>query len=94
MKIWDSIRKSNNEKLIIKSIVWNATIGFFNQELKIDIKKYLKSVQIKWKIILIKTNKPIINIEGYNNNDKIKKILESKFKSLWIRFYDFEIKYL
>ena len=94
MHIWDSIRKNNNEEMIIKSIIWNTIIEFFSETLKIDIKKYLKSVQIKWKTILIKTNKPIINTEGYNNNDKIKKALESKFKALWIKFYDFEIKYI
>lgn len=94
MKIWDSIRKNNNEEIIVKSVIWNTIIEFFNESLKIDIKPYLKSVQIKWKTILIKTNKPIINTEIYNNNDKIKKALESKFKALWIKFYDFEIKCL
>ena len=89
-----SSKKNNLNETIIKSIIWNNIIDLFISEKNIDITPYLISITIKWKNILIKTNKPIINTELLILDDKIKNILNEKFKKLWIKFYDFDIKYI
>ena len=94
MKIWDSLEWKKKQNLIIKSIIWKTIIDLFLEEKKIDISKYLISVTINWKIIKIKTNKPIINAELLIINNKLKEKIIQKLKNLWIIFYDFEIKYI
>jgi hypothetical protein len=93
MQIWNSIEWKNKQNVIIKSIIWKTIIDIFLVEKKIDITSYLTSVTIKWKNILIKTNKPIINTELLIIHDIIKNKIIEKLKKLWIKFYDFEIKY-
>ncbi len=88
-----NIPKENGE-VFIKSTMWNSIIEVFKNEKNIDITSYLVSVQLRWKIILIKTNKPIINTEALLLDDKIKKLFSEKIKKMWIKFYDFEVKYL
>lgn len=80
--------------VFIKSIMWNSIIEVFNIEKKIDITKYMISIQLRWKTILIKTNKPIINTEALILDDKIRLLFSEKIKKLWIEFYDFELKYV
>ncbi len=89
-----STKKNNLNETIIKSIIWNNIIDLFITEKNIDITPYLISVTIKPKTIIIKTNKPIINTELLTIDDKIKNILNEKFKKLWVKFYDFDIKYV
>ena len=89
-----STKKNTINETIIKSIIWNNIIDLFKSEKNIDITPYLISVTIKPKTIIIKTNKPIINTEFLTIDDKIKNILNEKFKKLWIKFYDFDIKYV
>ncbi len=74
--------------------MWNSIIAVFLSEKNIDITSYMTSIQIRWKTILIKTNKPIINTEALMLDDKIKELFSEKIKKMWIKFYDFEIKYL
>jgi len=92
MEIWNN--KNKISEVIIKSIIWNNIIDLFKNEKNIDITPYLISVTIKWKNILVKTNKPIINTELLTIDDKIKGVLNEKFKKMWILFYDFDIKYI
>jgi hypothetical protein len=84
----------NKQEIFIKSIMWNTIIEVFKNEKNMDITSYMISVQLRWKIVLVKTNKPIINTEALILDDKIKKIFSEKIKKIWIKFYDFEIKYL
>jgi len=84
----------NKQELFIKTSMWNSIIVVFNNEKNIDITSYLVSIQIRWKTILVKTNKPIINIEALILDDKIKKTFSVKLKKLWIKFYDFELRYI
>jgi len=86
--------KNNINNTIIKSIIWNNIIDLFAKEKNINISPYLISVTIKQKTIFIKTNKPIINTELLNIDDKIKNIIKEKLKKIWINFYDFDIKYI
>lgn len=84
----------HKQEVFIKSTMWNSIIEIFKTEKNIDITSYMVSIQLRWKTILIKTNKPIINTEALNYDDKIKQLFSEKIKKLWIKFYDFEIKYI
>lgn len=84
----------NKQEVFIKSLMWNSIIEIFNVEKNIDISNYLISIQLRWKTILIKTNKPLINSEALILDDKIKNLFQEKIKKLWIKFYDFELKYI
>ena len=94
MEIWNGIRRAWKEDVIIQSIIWNTLISIFKSKKNIDITKYLVSIKLKWENILIKTNKPIINTELYFINEEIKKVSKDKLKKLWLKFVDFDIKYL
>ena len=82
------------KEVFIKSMMWNSVIEVFKSEKNMDITSYMISVQLRWKTILIKTNKPIINTEALILDDKIKNSFSEKIKKLWIKFYDFELKYI
>lgn len=86
--------KDDKRNLFIKTVVWNQIICIFKQEKNIDIEKYLISIQTRWKTIIIKTNKPIINGECIFLERTIKNTLEEKFKSIWEDIYEYELKYL
>lgn len=81
-------------EIFIKSLMWNSIVEIFKQKKDMDITPYLISIQLKWKIILIKTNKPIINTEALMLDDKIKELFSDKIKKIWIKFYDFELRYI
>ena len=93
MNIWNSIRNKWQEEIIIKSIIWNSIIEIFKKEKSLDITRYLISIIIRWKTVIIKTNKPIINTELLTIDDKIKKASWEKLLKIWIKFYDFDIRY-
>ena len=82
------------KEVFIKSMMWNSVIEVFKSEKNMDITSYMISVQLRWKTILIKTNKPIINTEALILDDKIKEVFSGKIKKLWIKFYDFDLKYI
>ena len=94
MDIWNSISRSNKEEAIIKSLVWNSVIIVFKEEKKIDLTTYLISVRLNGKRIFIKTNNPLINSELFLLDDKIKKLFSEKLKKVWIKFYDFVVRYI
>ncbi len=82
------------QEVFIKSTMWNSIIEVFNIEKNIDITNYLVSIQLRWKTILIKSNKPIINNESLLLDDKIKKEFELRLKKIWIQFNDYILKYI
>lgn len=84
----------NKQDIFIKSTMWNSIIEVIKLEKNIDITSYLVSIQIRGKTILIKTNKPIINMEALILDDKIREAFSKKIQKIGIKFYDFEIKYL
>lgn len=88
-----SINNKNLQDMTIKSLVWNSIVEVFKQEKKLDIVPYLVSIQLKGKSIIIKVNKPIIKSEVLLLDDIINQEVQNKFKKVWIKFYDFEIKY-
>ena len=62
----------NKQEIFIKSTMWNTIIEVFKGEKNMDITSYMISVQLRWKTVLVKTNKPIINTEALMLDDKIK----------------------
>ncbi len=94
MLIWDSLNDNKKRETVIKSLVWKSVIDVYKNERGMDITSYLVSIRIKWKTIFIKTNKPIINTELLMFADKIKEVTEKKLLVIWIRFFEFDIKYI
>ena len=94
MQISKSINNKNLQEMTIKSLVWNSIVEIFKQEKDMDIVPYLVSIQLKSKSIIVKVNKPIVKSEILLFEDSIIKEVEAKFKKVWIKFYDFEIKYV
>jgi len=94
MDLGKSIRSSWKAEIIIQSIIWNTIIEIFKEKKKMDLTAYLVSIKLKWENVLVKTNKPIINTELYNYSEEIKKVSLSKIKKLWIKYKEFELKFL
>jgi hypothetical protein len=84
----------DKQEIFIKSIMWNSIIEVFQTEKNIDITKYLVSIRLNWNIILLKTNRPLINTEALLFDDKIKKTFSNKIKKVWIIFEKYDIKYI
>ena len=93
MLISEFLAKTKLSDTIIKSIIYNTIIEVFKIEKNIDLQKYIISVKLSWKTILVKTNKPLINSELLILDNKIKKNLKEKFKRLNFKFENFELKY-
>jgi len=94
LNIWESLKRKWKKEVIIKSIIWNTIIGIFKLKKNIDITPYLVSIQLKKNIILVKTNKPIINNELLLLDEEIKKASKEKLLQIWIKIFDFNIKYI
>ncbi len=84
----------DKRELFIKTAIWNSFINVFKREKNIDVSNYMVSVQIRWKTILIKTNKPIINHEANLLHQKIYADFSEKLKYIELDNYDFELKFL
>jgi len=94
MYLSKSINNKNLNDMTIKSLVWNSIVEVFKQEKDMDIVPYLVSIQLKSKSIIVKVNKPIVKSEILLFEDNIKKEVETRFRKVWIKFYDFDIKYI
>jgi len=94
MELWNSINRLGKQEVIIQSIIWNTIIEVFKSKKNMDITSYLISIKLKWENILVKTSKPIINNELYLYSEEIKKSSLSKLEKIWIKYKDFEIKFL
>jgi len=94
MEIGNGLRRSDREKVIIKSLIWNAIIEVFKEEKDMDITKYLGSIQFKGNTVFVKTTKPIIKWELLLLDDKIRDMIKTKLKIVGIIFLKMEIKYM
>ncbi len=94
MDLAKSIKKSWKQDVIIQSIIWNTIIAVFLREKNIDITPYMISIKCRGDTVLVKTLKPIINVELYNISHLIVSESEQKIKALWLGFQDFEMKFL
>lgn len=94
MLLNNSINRKNLNQITIKSLVWNSIIEVFKSKKNIDVKPYLTSIQIRWNNIIIKLNKSIIKSEIMQIQDEILKEVKHKFGKIWIKFFDFELKFV
>lgn len=94
MQIGDSILRKWKEEVIIKSMIWNSIVEVFHEQKNINVTSYLVSIRLNKNTIFIKTNNPLINTELLLLDDKIKKLSSGKLKKVWIKFHDFDLKYL
>ena len=94
MEIWDWIKRKWRELVVVKSIIWTTIIWIFKQEKNIDLTNYLISINVRWKTIIIKTNKPIINSQLLLFDDKIKEESKKKITKIWLKFDYLEVKYI
>ncbi len=84
----------DKKELFIKTSIWNSFIDVFKQKKSIDVSDYMVSVQIRWKTLLIKTNKPILNAEAKILYDDIYDSFYNKIKYIEMNDYNFELKFL
>lgn len=94
MDLGKSIKNAWREEVVIKSIIWNTIISEFLKEKNIDITEYLVSIILKKNTIFIKTSNPLINSELLFLEDKIKNESLKKITKLWLKFCDFEIRFV
>jgi len=94
MELLNAINKAWKKEVIIQSIIWNTIIEIFKNRKNMDITSYLISIKLKWENILVKTTKPIINNELYLYSEEIKKSSLNKLEKIWIKYKNFEIKFL
>lgn len=84
----------DKKDLFIKTSIWNSFIDVFKQKKSIDVSDYMVSVQIRWKTLLIKTNKPILNAEAKILYNDIYDSFYNKIKYIEMNDYNFELKFL
>lgn len=80
--------------LFIKTSVWNSFVEVFVEKKDIDIKPFIISVTMKWRIIFVKLSKPIVKTEANLMKDKILEKFQSKIINLELKSYDFDIKFV
>lgn len=93
MELANTIKETWRKELIIKSIIWNTIISEFLKYKNIDITSYLTSIRLKTNIVFVKTNNPLINSEILLIEREIKDLSSKKISKLWLKFWDFEIKF-
>ena len=79
------------KELYIKTLVWNSLVDFFKKEKDLEIEKFLVSVKLVWKKIIVTTKKPIFNSEAILFKDKIFSDLKEKFEKIDLDFAEFEV---
>lgn len=93
MDLGKAIKNVWREEVIIKSIIWNTIIWEFKKARGIDITSYLVSIRLKKNIVFIKTTKPLINSEILLFEKEIKEESIKKLSRLWLKFWEFELKF-
>lgn len=94
MKIWDSIRRKWREDTVIRSIVWTSIIEVYKEKKGIDVTKYLESISLSGKYILIKTKKPIINTELWHISWDIENIYQKRLLKIGIHLKGMKLKFV
>lgn len=88
-----SLNKSWKTDLVIKSIIWNTIIEEYKKIKDIDLTIYLKSISLRWNVVIIKTWKPIINAELENYQENLLSKIKEKLNIVWINIKNIEIKF-
>lgn len=88
-----SLNKTWKADQILSSIIYKSIIGDFLEIKKIDITVYVISVKMRWNVILIKTNKPILNTELLSIENILVKNISSKLNNIWIIIKDIKLRF-
>lgn len=87
-----SLNKTWKQNQILSSIIWNQVINFFKENKNIDITNYIISIKILSQVIIIKTQKPIINSQILENKQKILNKIHDSFEKIWIKNKNLDLK--
>lgn len=87
-----SLNKTWKQNQILSSIIWNQVINFFKENKNIDITDYIISIKILSQVIIIKTQKPIINSQILENKQKILNKIHDSFEKIWIKNKNLDLK--
>lgn len=86
-----SLGKTWKQNQVIASIIYKSIKDDFLELKKIDITSYIISIQVRDNIIILKTNKPILNSEIKHIEDIIIKNILQKLENIWIHMKNLEL---
>lgn len=86
-----SLGKTWKQNQVIASIIYKSIKDDFLELKKIDITPYIISIQVRENIIIVKTNKPILNSEIKHIEDIIIKNILQKLENIWIHKKNLEL---
>lgn len=86
-----SLGKTWKQNQVIASIIYKSIKDDFLELKKIDITPYIISIQVRDNIIILKTNKPILNSEIKHIEGIIIKNILQKLENIWIHIKNLEL---
>jgi hypothetical protein len=86
-----SLIKTWKQNQVIVSIIWKSIMDDFLKIKKIDISTFLISIQLKWNLIILKTNKPILNAEIMMIQDVLLQNITQKLQNIGIKIKELQI---
>jgi hypothetical protein len=86
-----SLGKTWKQNQVIASIIYKSIKDDFLELKKIDITPYIISIQLRENIIILKTNKPILNSEIKHIEGIIIKNILQKLENIWIHIKNLEL---
>lgn len=86
-----SLGKTWKQNQVIASIIYKSIKDDFLELKKIDITPYIISIQVRDNIIILKTNKPILNSEIKHIEDIIIKNILQKLENIWVHMKNLEL---
>ncbi len=86
-----SLGKTWKQNQVIASIIYKSIKDDFLELKKIDITSYIISIQVRDNIIILKTNKPILNSEIKHIEDVIIKNILQKLENIWVHMKNLEL---
>lgn len=86
-----SLIKTWKQNQVISSIILKSIVDDFLKIKKIDISHFLISIQLKWNLIILKTNKPILNAEIMMIQNILVKNITQKLENIGIKIKELQI---
>ena len=94
MDLGKSIYNTRHSTTLITSVITKVIIDIFQEKKSIDISGYIISVQIRDKVILVKTWNPMMNGELLLLSDVIESAYKQSMKDLGASDLSFNIRYI
>ncbi len=86
-----SLGKTWKQNQVLSSIIYKSIIHDFLELKKIDISSYIISIQLRENIIILKTNKPILNSEIKHIEKFLIQNIDQKLQKIWIHLKQIEL---